>query len=341
MSVQTTCPKCNKTHKVEDNVLGRNIKCPACATVFRVKADASGVPSAKTAPASPKRQPSSSDDDPEDEVPRRPARATPKAVDDDEDDEDDQPQRSARKKSRKDRPVRKRKKKGSSSTVLLIGGAIGLFVCGGGCGLSYYLYTRTVAAVGGAMTDALAQLPTFKDPEGITTKKSEGEQLAGPKPASFPAGWTEAKLDKYGFRVMLPGTFKPDLLNLNKENDADFRLDVPAEQEGFGARSGYWIKITEYKGAEEPEKAEFVLDSQPIFGELHAEGKKSINVKKGNFAGKPGRAWDVEPKKGGGMWHFRACVVGNRVFILGAGPDPKIPAADADRFFASFELRAK
>jgi hypothetical protein len=328
MSVQATCPKCKKTHKVEDNVRGRNIKCPACATVFRVNADApSAAPPPRTAPVAPRKPP-------------------PPPEDDEDDDEDNRPKRPTAKKSRHrdedddDRPVRKRKKKkGSGSTVLLIVGAVGLIVCGGGCGVGYYLYTRTVAAVGGVMTDAFANLPTFKDPEGISTKKSEGEQLAGPKPASFPAGWKEAREDKYGFSVMLPGTLKPGFLN--KEEDADFTLHVPAEQPGFGARSGYWIKITEYKGAEAPEKADFLLDSQPIFGELHAEGKKSTNVKKGTFAGKPGRAWDVEPKKGGGMWRFRACVVGNKVFILGAGPNLKIPTADADRFFASFELRAK
>ena len=343
MSIQTTCPQCEKILKFADNYLGRNIKCPECATIFRVKPAANGsssaAPPARTAAIAPRRQPPPPDAEDEDETPSPPARAATNEVEDDEDDEDDRPKRSAGKKSRKDRRVRKRKKKGSAGTVLLIGGVLGLLPCGGGGGLAYYLYVRTVNAVGGALTEGFSKLPTALESEG-TAKKSGGEPLAGPKPASFPAGWKEAREDKYGFRVMLPGTFKPDILNLNKEGDATFALDVPAEQDGW-VKSGYWIHITAYEGAEEPAKAEYLLGQQPIFGELHVEGGKSINVKKGTFAGKPGIAWDVEPTKGGGVWHFRCCIAGGKAFMLGVGPDPKISAADADRFFASFELRAK
>jgi hypothetical protein len=103
MSVQIECPKCQKKLKIEDNLLGKNIKCPACAAVFAVKAPASSTtaavpPPARTDPEPPRKAVPPPDDD-EDEAPRRPDKAAPKARDDDE---DDRPAKPAAKKSRND-----------------------------------------------------------------------------------------------------------------------------------------------------------------------------------------------------------------------------------------------
>ncbi len=105
MSVIVSCPKCQKKLKIEDNVLGKNIKCPGCAAVFATKAPgaAAAAPPApvKAAPAAPKKAPPPDDED-EDEAPRRPAKAAPKAARDDDDEEDDRPAKKPAAKAARD-----------------------------------------------------------------------------------------------------------------------------------------------------------------------------------------------------------------------------------------------
>ncbi len=159
--------------------------------------------------------------------------------------------------------------------------------------------------------------------------------LAGPKPVA--GTWKEFKQDKYGFSVLLPAT--PAVSEGVRPNEADFDLPIPATQE-LGERTGYWISVSEFKGADKPGGEEIVFSTAMTLGESHFDGAKSVNKKSGTFAGKPGRAWDVETKKVGTI-HFRACLAGIKLYILGAGPDAKVPAADAEKFFSSFEVTGK
>ena len=389
MSVQIACPKCQKKLKIEDNLLGKNIKCPACAAVFAVKAPASSTtaaapPPARTDPEPPRKAAPPPDDD-EDEAPRRPEKAAPKAMDDDEDDrpakpaakksrdddddyddrpkkssakkaqdddEDDRPKKAAAKKGRDDddddrpkksaakkgrdwgddddddRPSKKEKKKGSGGKVLLIVGTLVLLLCGGCFGVGYYIYVKIgegVDVVRGAMTDI----------ESKMTAKDSKEPLAGPKPVTFPRGWKDFNPDKYGFLVMLPGTPVAD--STNDAAHGVFTLEVPPGQPLGPTKSGYWVTEKEVPGADQFGMIEPNLDSLVTLGATQMGlGGKVVNKKSGTFAGKPGRAWDVET--GDGVWHFRACLSGTKAYTLAAGPEAKVPAADANIFFASFEL---
>jgi hypothetical protein len=351
MSIQTTCPNCEKKLKVADSLLGKKIKCPGCATIFAVEDSAAGdsdspAPTAKTARTAPKKQQRPRDDE-EDEAPRRPAKTAPKT--DDEDDE--RPKKSSAKKSRRDdeddqddedRPARKgKKKKSSTSMVLLILGGVGLFVCAGGCGLGYYAYSRATKAVGGAMTDAFANLPTAPGPGG-PGRNPGGETSAGAKPDASVREWKEFKDDKYGFSVMMPGTPSTGLMGvgINTTKDAHFVLNVPAGQPIGPTTSGYRITFTKLARPENPKTAALDLGMMGFTSSLEVEGNKPVNEKEITFAGQPGRSWDVAPKKGDGVWHFRACIdsANGNAYWLGVGPDSKIPASDAEKFFASFKL---
>jgi uncharacterized protein (TIGR03067 family) len=53
MSVLVACPKCRRTLKVEDEHLGKVLKCPGCGIALRTPAPASGTPAVKPAPAAP------------------------------------------------------------------------------------------------------------------------------------------------------------------------------------------------------------------------------------------------------------------------------------------------
>ncbi len=344
MSVQTVCPKCAKKFRVADDLLGKKIKCPGCAMIFAVEDSAAespdaSEPRAKATPTTRKQQRPSGDE--EDAVPRRPTKTASKAVDDDE--EDERPKKSSAKKGRRDddeededdRPARKGKKKGSATTVLLILGGVGLFICAGGCGLGYYAYTRTTKAIGGAMTDAFAKLPTTKETE-VVNKPSVGEALAGPRPATFPPEWKEFKDEKYGFSVMVPGTPKPDIFSLKDNTHAGFSLDVPAGQPLRVENSGYRIYYIEYKRVDNQGLEELTLEGSVMLGEAFIGGGKSTSMKRGSLAGKPGRAWNIESTKGGGVWYFRSCINGVKSYILAAGPEPKVSKADAEIFFSSF-----
>jgi predicted Zn finger-like uncharacterized protein len=44
MPIQTTCPSCSQQVRVPDQLLGRNVKCPACSHVFLATDASGGVP---------------------------------------------------------------------------------------------------------------------------------------------------------------------------------------------------------------------------------------------------------------------------------------------------------
>ncbi|HEX5271571.1 MAG TPA: hypothetical protein VFW33_13835 [Gemmataceae bacterium] len=391
MPVIVACPKCLKKLQLADNLLGKQIKCPGCATVFMTKAPGGAAPPpAKTAPAAPKAAPpapkaapapaprkAAPPPDDEDEAPRRPAKKAPLPDEDDEDvrpakkpaaraprdeddeddrpvkksaakksrtdddDEDDRPRKSSAKKGRAavddddddDRPAKKAKKKGGSGKLLIILGVLGLFLCGGCGGGGYYVYTQFVEGVKNFATGVEAEMnklpPDVEDTKGPLTKA---------KPATFPAEWKEFKQDKYGFSVMLPGTPKPG--PLNGDTTGEFELPVPANQAGAGVKSGYWIKVGDYPGADgAPFMTNAVLEQMLGEAQGHVGGMNPATKKKaGTIAGKPGRSCTLQDPKGG-IWYCRACLAGTRGYILVAGWEPKVAQTDADLFFDSFELK--
>jgi hypothetical protein len=208
MSVPVTCPDCQKKLKVEDNVLGKNIRCPGCGSVFR--APAAVTPAAAPPPPSKAATPIEEDDD-------RPRRASARRGRDDDDEEEDRPRK---KRSRRedddeeddDRRRKPKKQSGSGGKVLLIVGAVVLVLCGGCGGLAYYVYVKVsegVQDIAGQMTDAMAKAstaPEFKTPppgkpgsvkSGPDTKKAAGgpgDKPEGPKPDERPMYASEQQL---------------------------------------------------------------------------------------------------------------------------------------------------
>lgn len=104
------CPHCQTTARVEDEVLGRKIRCKDCETVFVAKAteDATPPASKKSTSITPKSstnvepsRPKATRDYDEDDDFSRPARSKPVArdYDDEDDDYEERPRRRKRKKS--------------------------------------------------------------------------------------------------------------------------------------------------------------------------------------------------------------------------------------------------
>src|SRR5262245_45878044 len=50
MPTQTTCPSCHRPLRVPDNLIGQDVKCPGCQTIFRVE-DEAGQPPPLPGPA--------------------------------------------------------------------------------------------------------------------------------------------------------------------------------------------------------------------------------------------------------------------------------------------------
>jgi hypothetical protein len=298
MSVLLTCPNCHKRLKVGDNLLGRNVKCPGCATAFPAKALGRAAPK-KAAPPP----------DDEDEAPRRPARAARR------DDEDERP---AKKKAKK--------RKSSAGLVLAIGGAVVLLLLLGG-GVLAYIHHKGARSDSGAMANAGPKVPANGPAGGPPSgpKEPVGEPLAGPRPATFPDEWEEFKSDEPGFRVMLPGTPKPSVWKDHNGNP-EYTFVLLMTEPGAVNRviwDEYMIHVRDYPEAADPRVAEAVLKTLPQYaGPLNfglGKTPEPLNVKVGTFAGKPGRAWDVKDGNGG-TWHIRACFVGTRAYRLIAGP---------------------
>jgi hypothetical protein len=337
MSVQTVCPKCEKKLKVADNLLSENIMCPGCDTVFSARTPESSIstaspPQIKRSPNAPSKLERQTDEDDEGIASRPLIKATPKPA------VDDRPKRPHRGKDDDDeqRSLKRGKQKGSGIILHIIVGAIGLFVCLGGCWLIYYAATKPVNDLGEV-------IPNVADPRLQGADRippwTDAEDLAGPWPAIFPPGWKEVREDKYGFSVMMPGTPTQGLRN--EENRADFTLDWPPGRGQLALKNGYWINIAEYKGFAKGANVENFVASLTNVGMWYVDGTRSTHVKKGMYAGKLGLAWDVEPGRGGGVWRFRACLADDKVFTLGAGRDGSISKADAEKFFASFKVLSK
>ena len=144
MSLSVTCPDCDKSLKLKDELAGRKIRCPDCSAVI-------SVPSAD------------SDDDPfqddlaEDLPPRRKGRG---AV---ESDDDDMP--TSRSRSRKpDKNRGSRPKSGGSNRILIAGGAL--------VGL---LFIAILAAAVNQALNVNVAWTTFKHPLGLAQVDMPGQ----------------------------------------------------------------------------------------------------------------------------------------------------------------------
>jgi hypothetical protein len=370
MSVIVSCPKCQKKLKIEDNHLGKNIKCPGCAAVFATKAPAGA---AAPPPAVPKKAAPPPDDMDEDEAPRRPAKATSRTDDDDEDDrpakkpaakaardddyeDDDRPaKKPAAKASRDDdeddRPTKKSAAKKGRASDDGDDDDDGRRTKkakkkGGGAGKVLLIVGTIVLLLCGGCGGGIWYV-YYKGKELVNTIGSQiqaqesKEPLTKAKPAAFPAGWKEFKQPKYGFSVWLPaGTPNPGPGNENQM--AEWELPVPDKdkQAPTGTKSGYWIKVGEHPEADgSPFLTTIVLEALIAEAQGHVGGTAPVtNKKSGTIAGKPARSCTIPDPKGA-LWQCRVCLSGTKGYILLAGWDPKVSPTDADPFFDSFELK--
>ena len=114
------CPTCDKQLKIQPTMLGRNLVCPACKSVFKLDAPEDDLPAAEIIPAAtmsqakppPKPRPVDDEDDDiiEDVVVVKSSRKSDFDVVDDDDDDYDEPVRKNKK------PTPKRKVRRSSPT---------------------------------------------------------------------------------------------------------------------------------------------------------------------------------------------------------------------------------
>ena len=65
MPTQTTCPSCHRPLRVPDNLVGQNVKCPGCQTVFRVEGESAPPPLPAPADDAIREQPPATEPTPE------------------------------------------------------------------------------------------------------------------------------------------------------------------------------------------------------------------------------------------------------------------------------------
>jgi hypothetical protein len=115
MSILVNCPSCERKLKVPDELLGKKVKCPGCATIFTAEEIEETVASEEEAPRQPRR-PAREEESLEEERPRRAARRSSPPPD--EDDYDDEME------------IRPRRRGRSRAREAVNGPAIGLLITG-------------------------------------------------------------------------------------------------------------------------------------------------------------------------------------------------------------------
>ena len=155
MSIEFSCAECDRTIKVKDELAGRRVKCPGCATAITVPvSEEEEAPSPKKKPAAKRR------DEEEDERPARKKAAArdedgdedrprKKAARRDEDDEDDRPRKRRRDEEEDDRPRRKKKAAPAKSSLPLILAIVGGVVLLAGVGVGVWWMTSGTGKTGG------------------------------------------------------------------------------------------------------------------------------------------------------------------------------------------------
>jgi hypothetical protein len=125
--VQTNCPSCAKLLRIQDDLLGKQVKCPGCQGTFLVPAESNGAAPPQNSGYrndSPSQRPSSRrNDDYNDDPDDRPSRRSSRRRDDDfDDDYDDRPSR------RRSRSGQRPGKLQAVAIMMLIGGIMSILV---------------------------------------------------------------------------------------------------------------------------------------------------------------------------------------------------------------------
>jgi predicted Zn finger-like uncharacterized protein len=118
------CPSCHKKLRVPENLLGKNVKCPACSTMFVAEAGEEDLPIApvieERPPSSPQRRRPPVEEEYEEDRPRR---RKPEAPPPEEDDYDEEPEDEFE--EEEPRPRRRRRRRRGAphrgSTILVLG----------------------------------------------------------------------------------------------------------------------------------------------------------------------------------------------------------------------------
>jgi predicted Zn finger-like uncharacterized protein len=269
MTATVACPNCQNRLRVEEAVLGREVKCPACATVFT--AEAAALPAEDEVQPAPPRPARTAPRPPadEDDRPRRPAARRGR-----DDEEDDRPARSATRRPRRvdedDEPRgRSAKKQGSGAgTVLAILAGVGLLLCGGCGAAAYWTWLKInegAQAVRGAMTSWEAELATAQQArEKAATARQEPGGKAGPAPA--PRGDEKSK----------PPEEQP--LYASEQQFADAMFDN--EQQAFGnyVRQPLQLTGTVRQVATSPDGLVNEIFFEPQVEDLKTHQKKPFKI---------------------------------------------------------------
>jgi hypothetical protein len=169
--VTFACPDCGKVLKSSQSVpAGKKIKCPACATVFPMPADAdeelsSGLSTKPRRPVAPV----TAADDEDEPRPRRRSR------DDDDDEDGDRPRRKGKKN-------KARKRRLGGAAVLLAAGAVVLLLLLGGGGVAAYFIWFSGVNRGSGNEDPLAYVPAGTEVlAGVDGATLLGDPALGPQ----------------------------------------------------------------------------------------------------------------------------------------------------------------
>jgi S1-C subfamily serine protease len=281
MSVKIACPKCDAATFLEEEHLGKSLRCRKCKNVFKTKARAKADPD-EVEEVAPRKSPSKD----RQEVQTRPTSRRPRDDDDEEprkqrgskterrerDDDDDEPRKERnRKNERRDRDdddLRPRKKslvkepsKGSALPWILGGGAAALVllvVCVVG-GL-WWLRGRAVAGVQAAAQQAMDNpLPAAGDNKPNPNPNPNPNLNPNPDPNPNP-----------GPPILVNGQLPPEVLSKVKRGTGFIRVTMADGSRASG--SGFVANVGDTQG--------IVLTNAHVVGMLEAESRppKSVEV---------------------------------------------------------------
>ncbi len=251
MAIATTCPNCKARFRLDDELVGKKVKCQGCASVFVVPSAAEAAAEPWSV-ASPKKEaalppeadaPPPADPDATGIVP--PKVTVPPPHEDDDEDEKDEEERSAKKRSSGPPPMsksgasrrerRERPEAGSSVTmiaVLVVLLGVGLLSCLA-CVIVGGYWIFAVGAPGKPGPIAAADKQAKPNPPD-EQKKDDGVKPP-PPPVNFPPGGINAAL---GF----DGTFRSDNV-LNGFDPIDPRYNKRRKVYMLHMTAGDWYQI--------------------------------------------------------------------------------------------------
>ncbi|MBY0228146.1 MAG: hypothetical protein K2W96_02580 [Gemmataceae bacterium] len=257
MSIEFSCPECDRSLKVKDELAGRRVKCPGCQSALTVPAEEEDeAPPPKKKPAvkpAPSRRPK--DDDEEDERPRK---ASKRRDEEDEEEEDERPRKRRRDKDEEedDRP-RKKKKAAAKSSLPLILAIVGGVVLLAGIGVGVWWMTsgpsKSGPVAGGGDKDKGGKPDGGKD---------------GSKPETGPYSSPEATWMTVG----------------KANNEGDFKAFISGfvveDQKRYAAQRTLRLLFQRVETEDGPEAASYKEKNKPIIDALDKHGLTSEVCKK-------------------------------------------------------------